>query len=246
MLVLLVDTAGVTGCVLLAAVHPAADGTEAVEVLGRRDLRSREISERLIAAMSELLGNNSRQLMDVEFFAVVSGPGAFTGLRVGLSAVKALAEATAKPIVAVSRLAVMASSVVEQDLVHCVLDAGRGELYHGMYRDQGWTCLAESLQTRESLSASLKALPGRLVASDPAVMSTLEALGPVQLASDDAPAALALALRHWHAGRLSDAAALDANYVRRSDEEILLKLASRRGQQRAPSAEVASAGSDSL
>ncbi len=225
MLVLIVDTAGQTGGVLLAQIESAPDGRNEVHQLDTRDLQSREFSVQLISAIADLLKKNHLTLAAVDVLAVVSGPGSFTGLRVGLSAVKALAEATSKPIVAVSRLAVMASMAHEAEVLHAVLDAGRGEYYHGLYRDAGWTCVAESLQTLESLSASVARAPGLVVASEVSVVRALAALAPRQIAPAGVREALPLALAAWKAGRVSDVVSLDANYLRRTDAEIISKIA---------------------
>ncbi|MGH9615395.1 MAG: tRNA (adenosine(37)-N6)-threonylcarbamoyltransferase complex dimerization subunit type 1 TsaB, partial [Acidobacteriaceae bacterium] len=95
MLLLVIDTAGPAGGVLLArskqSATRAASSEQQIEVLGVVDLHPREFSAELIPAIAGLLRANDRQLAEVDAFAVVSGPGSFTGLRVGLSAVKAIA-----------------------------------------------------------------------------------------------------------------------------------------------------------
>ena len=93
---------------------------------------------------------------------MVAGPGSFTGLRVGLSAVKAMAEVTGKPILTLSRLAILASMAARLPssergvgAVHVVLDAGRGEFYLGVYRDAGKTRVAESFETLAALEEKI-------------------------------------------------------------------------------------------
>jgi len=230
MLTLVVDTAGTTGGVLLATSERPGGNQALSEVLGSRDLRAREFSAQLIPAIAELLVSRGLTLPDVDLFAVVSGPGSFTGLRVGISTVKALAEAMAKPVVAVSRLAVTASMLTDAEAegtvtVHAVLDAGRGEFYHGIYQDAGWTRVQESLETLESLSSSLLHTPGLLITSDASVHTALAALHPRQVAPCEVREALPLVLRNWYAGRTADVLTLDANYLRSSDTEILARLA---------------------
>lgn len=225
MLFLVVDTAGTAGGVLLAEVETGEASSAGLDVLGFRELPAREFSAQLIAAVAELLGGSPYRLADVEALGVVTGPGSFTGLRVGVSAVKALAEGAAKPIIAVSRLAVMASLMAEPGLVHAVLDAGRGEFYHGIYRNSGWTCMEESLRSEESLTVCLACTPGLLIASEPVVMAALQAFRPQAIPPTGAREALPLIARSWRAGRVSDVLTLDVNYLRASDAEILGRLA---------------------
>ena len=79
---------------------------------------------------------------DIGAFIVVSGPGSFTGLRVGLAAIKALAEILRKPIVAVSLLEVVATCQSQpRQSRGRLLDAGRGEVYFGAYEIAGESVL---------------------------------------------------------------------------------------------------------
>jgi tRNA threonylcarbamoyladenosine biosynthesis protein TsaB len=173
------------------------------------------------------------RLADVNAFAVVSGPGSFTGLRVGLSAVKAMAEATGKPILVLSHLAIltsMAAALYPQEsvdrLIHTVLDAGRGELYHGAYRNAGKTCAGEYFQALDALVDSLQSEPGLVVASEPAVRHALEARGILAREIPQATVrdAVPLAVAAWQAGDLHDSADVDANYLRRSDAVVVARV----------------------
>ncbi|HEY5253488.1 MAG TPA: tRNA (adenosine(37)-N6)-threonylcarbamoyltransferase complex dimerization subunit type 1 TsaB [Acidobacteriaceae bacterium] len=225
MLILLVDTAGSAGSVLLARSESVSPELCETQVLGTGVLEPRQFSIQLISVVTELLQTNHLVLAEVDGFAVISGPGSFTGLRVGLSAVKAMAEVMAKPVIALSRLAVMASTASQSGaqshaaLVHAVIDAGRGEFYHGMYRDAGGTCVAESLQTHSTLTRSFEQLPGLVVAWEQDVLNTLADFAPRQILPPTVSEALPLALAAWGARRFSDAATLDANYLRRLDVE---------------------------
>lgn len=225
MLALVIDTAGSTGGVLLARYDVAAETPGETEVLGASVLPPREFSTQLISAIAKLLRANQLALSAVDVFAVVSGPGSFTGLRVGLSAVKAMAEVTARPVIAVSRLAIMASMAEDSNgLVHAVLDAGRGEFYHGAYRDAGEECVTESLETLESLVATFTRAPGPVVASEPNVLAALSAVpgvAPRQIPYATVREALPLVLTAWQARRFTDVALLDANYLHRINPGIV-------------------------
>ena len=93
-------------------------------------------SAQLVPQIATLLQTHGLKKADIGAFIVVSGPGSFTGLRVGLAAIKALAEILQKPIVPVSLLEAIASASDAQGKVVAVLDAGRNEVYFGEYRNQ--------------------------------------------------------------------------------------------------------------
>ena len=90
-------------------------------------------SAQLVPQIAALLAKHGFSKTDIGGFAVVSGPGSFTGVRVGLAAIKALAEVLEKPIAAVSLLEAVAVSGGSSGRVTAVLDAGRGEVYAGEY-----------------------------------------------------------------------------------------------------------------
>jgi len=235
MLLLVVDTAGPTGGVLLAEADES--GTHSVdqvaEILGLIDLHPRQFSAELIPAIAELLRASDRRLADVDAFAVVSGPGSFTGLRVGLSAVKAMAEATGKPILTLSRLAILASmgsklpsSELADEPVHIVLDAGRGEFYHGVYRDAGKTRVYESFETLDALTEKINQQPGQVIASEACVKTAFHTVAGSRLCEVPSPSvrdALPLAVEEWRAGRFRDPVSVDANYLRRSDAVVVVR-----------------------
>jgi tRNA threonylcarbamoyladenosine biosynthesis protein TsaB len=230
MLVLLVDTAGATGGVLLAR----GDGLlPAFEILAESQLEPREFSKQLIPALGEMFKANRMELADLDALAVVVGPGSFTGLRIGLSAVKAMAEVAAKPVIPVSRLAMMAAAADIPGVVHVLLDAGRGEFYHGIYRDRGMTCISESLETLATLTASVESISGVTVASEPVVVDALRALPgtdfleiPLVTVRD----ALPLVFSAWLARAFGEVAELDANYLRRIEPAVAFKSADARPQ----------------
>ena len=109
-------------------------------------------SAQLVPQIAALLAKHGFSKADIGGFAVVSGPGSFTGVRVGLAAIKALAEALEKPIAAVSLLEAMAVSGGSTGRVIAVLDAGRGEVYAGEYDvREGAHRVREQLLTQEQL-----------------------------------------------------------------------------------------------
>ena len=162
----------------------------------------------LFGHIEHLLEKNGTTVHQMECFAAASGPGSFTGVRVGLAAAKGLAEATGKRMVAVSNLRALAS-FGSAPLRAVVIDARRGEVYAAVYNSQLELVIPEAVLKLEDWLAKL---PERCE-----LISTI-----------DAPRALAAAIGHiaWDEftlGRASDPAEIDANYVRRSDAELFWK-----------------------
>ena len=203
-------------------------------------------SSRVFRQLESLLKQTSFDLSDFDLFGVVAGPGSFTGLRVGLAAVKGWAEVYNKPVAAISALeAVAAQSHSLGPLLVPVLDARRGQIYFGFYRrcdssENSSLALdgAECVMTREEFVQFLRTRCGAsgavIVTPEPALIST--ALAELQTRADSgarisiepvsailAPHVGRLALACAERGELTDALSLDANYVRRSDAELHLK-----------------------
>ncbi len=218
MRILFIHTAGNEGSVALA------DTTSAQAIVATEVLPGRTSSEKLVPAIRRLLEARGWKLGELSAVVVVHGPGSFTGVRVGLSAAKGLSEAANIPLIAVSRLALLAASVDGGGAsVHAVLDAGRGEFYYGEYA--GRRCVREALLSRQDLmDATIRAT---IVACEEKVE---EALVGISINRTDEPLAgdaLPFALDRIATGDYEDAAILDANYLRRTDAEIFAKPALR-------------------
>lgn len=93
-------------------------------------------SRTLLPMAEDLLKNAGAAMKDVDLFAVAHGPGSFTGVRIGVAAIKGLAWASEKPVVGVSTLEAMAwhgVSIGEGGLVCCVMDARRNQVYNALF-----------------------------------------------------------------------------------------------------------------
>src|SRR5438552_17176654 len=100
----------------------------------------------LFGRIERLLARHGVAVGDIDCFAAASGPGSFTGVRVGLACIKGLAEALGKPAVGVSNLAAMARCG-NAALRAPVIDAHRGEIYGAVYDGSGaWVCEEVALQ----------------------------------------------------------------------------------------------------
>ena len=202
---LLIHTAGAEGSVALAS----EEGVVASEVLP-----GRSSSEHLVSAVRRLMGTAGWALRDLTAVVAVHGPGSFTGVRVGLSAAKGLCEAGGVPLIAISRLALLA-----RETGYAALDAGRGEFYFGEYAGQ--QALREMLLSRDDLHAAIGS--NEVTVCEPKAAEALSGLRVRLVAEPLAEAALPFALQRARAGEFDDVAATDANYLRRTDLEILAK-----------------------
>jgi tRNA threonylcarbamoyladenosine biosynthesis protein TsaB len=128
MRVLAVDTTSAHGSVALL------DGSELKGLIGVRAATPRH-AENLLPTIHDLLGRVETSLGGIDGFAVARGPGAFTGLRIGIAALQGLAFATGRPIVGISTLEAAAYRYryVEGILV-AFHEAYRSEVYAATYR----------------------------------------------------------------------------------------------------------------
>lgn len=92
-------------------------------------------SQTIMPMIEAVMKSGGVEVSDIDLFAAVAGPGSFTGLRIGVSVVKALAHSVNKPCASVSTLEAMAYNLPFCDKpVVPIMDARRGEVYNGIYR----------------------------------------------------------------------------------------------------------------
>ena len=212
MLLLAIDTCGPTGSVALGKL---ASGE--LHILGETTLGGLRPSETLVASVCEILSRADMQLGLLHAMVAVNGPGGFTGVRVGLAAVKGLAEPARIPVVAVSRLEVLAAKA---KTASAALDAHRHEIFLRVSGPDG--------QARELLAGAAELAeiepPARIAVCDEDAAQLLGQAWPdAELVRTDAPTAadaLRLCAPRAAAGEFVDLALLDGNYLRRSDAEI--------------------------
>lgn len=216
MLVLAIDTSGKDGSIALVRAN-AKGSCQTLELV---PLQGGTFSAQLVPEIAALLRKHDLSKNDVDAFAVASGPGSFTGLRVGLAAVKALADVLQKPIATVSLLQAVAQRSSTPGTVIAAIDAGRGEVYAGVYQasDGESVCLREELLTNSDFGRST--MP--VVTPDSAVADVIAGLGlTVRLVPRPRSDAIAvLGLHKILTGETVSPDLLEANYIRRSDAEI--------------------------
>lgn len=230
LLLLGIDTCGPSGSVALGRLS-ATTGLEgrcsngAVEILGQVELEGKSYSARLVAAVGELLAAHGVKLRQIGCIVAVNGPGSFTGVRVGLSAVKGLAGGVGMPVTAISRLEVLAGKA---GLPAAALDAHRNEVF---LRVGGRELLAGTADLAEIAVAE------QVAVCDAAAAAMLRtAWTGAELVETDAPTAadaLQMAAGGVAAKAFVEIALLDGHYLRRPDAEIAAEVHSGEAAQKA-------------
>ena len=159
----------------------------------------------IFGEIEKLLAKHGITLRDIDVFASASGPGSFTGVRVGLTAAKGLAEAVGAKVVAVSNLQALASCGTSE-LRAVMIDARRGEIFGAVY------------------NSSLELVQDEVVMKEADWRASLPPDAEIVTNSSPLAGAIAkIAAQRFTAGYAQDPADIDANYVRRSDAELFWK-----------------------
>jgi tRNA threonylcarbamoyladenosine biosynthesis protein TsaB len=184
-------------------------------------------SQKLLEMIDTVLQLAETNLEQLDALVVVTGPGSFTGLRVGIASMKALALRLQRPLVGVTSLDALAESALTRGTVAAFMDARRGQVFAALYtRD---SALAPPVMIRE---AEVEA-PGRWIASlsredvkfvgdgTQIYRDLIEQAGHRVIPSDCfiARSAVCSALRKLKSGDLPAADLIDAYYVRPPDAE---------------------------
>ncbi len=203
MRVLAVDATSEYGSIALL------EGDQVVEELAV--LAPDGFAQLLFPAIQELLARHGWTLAQIGLFAAASGPGSFTGVRVGLTAVKGLAEALGRPAQAISNLRAIAG-FGDAPCRMPLINARRGEMFAGLY-----DAALRPLEAERVGSVSVM-LTGRPEGAQLIAQETWNDLSGVELLQAPRSLAAMVGKLASQAGGV-DPAGLDANYVRRSDAD---------------------------
>jgi tRNA threonylcarbamoyladenosine biosynthesis protein TsaB len=217
MLILGVDTSWKQGSIALVrdektlAVQPIAGGT---------------FSAQLIPQLARMLSSHRLSKLDIAGFAAASGPGSFTGLRIGLTAVKALAEILHRPIAAVSVLEALALEAGREGTIAVLLDAARSQVFLGSYAVTNGRAVKreEVLLTQQALVANMQqhGEDALVVTPDASIFELLRkhSIPAKQTERPNSESIARIGMRKIARGEVVSVDELDANYIRRSDAEI--------------------------
>ena len=231
MLILAIDTSGASGGITLAEADAGS-----FRVVESAAIAGGTFSAQLIPTLAGLLKKHGYRAADIGGFAAASGPGSFTGLRVGLSAIKGLAETLHQPIATVSVLEALASLSDHRGRIAAAIDAGRKEVFLGIFEkspekpaqesDHALLKLREELLGRQDFLAALAAEgPMWVITADAAIAElAFTSDSAVQVVTRPTSQDVArLGANKLLAGETVSVEELDANYLRRSDAELFFK-----------------------
>lgn len=216
MLIVAIDTSQPNGSVTLAeGANDALDVLETVAVEGGT------FSAQLIPRIARLLQGYGKQPEDIDGICAAVGPGSFTGLRIGLAAVKGLAEVLGKPIVGVSMLEALAGMSAEEGHLLAVMDARRSEFYVGHYERSGGSLrrVSERLCSEAEFAELAKATRATVVTAEEKILELASEAG-VKAFLVSRPGSVEVAQIGWRKLMRNEIVAvdeLDANYLRRDD-----------------------------
>lgn len=186
-------------------------------------------SQTLLAMLESVLRISGKKPEEIDLYAVNSGPGSFTGVRIGVSAVKGMAYAQDKPCVEVSTLESMAYNFLGSHAIICAcMDARRRQVYHGLFRVDGNTverlCEDKAIAVDELLSGLSKdeeiilVGDGAELVCQNTVIPTVR-LAPPNLRYQRASSVALAAVESYNRGEVTSPAALMPRYLRLSQAE---------------------------
>ena len=223
MYILGIDTSTMTGSVALIT----EDRLIAEQTLHAKTTHA----ERLLTTINQVMRSASLKIREVDGIAVASGPGSFTGLRIGVTTAKSIAYSLQKPIVAIPSLDALASQYLYSELLICpVLDARKKEVYTAFYRNTGSEVQRLSDYSAIAPSALLKDIREPVLFLGDGVIpyrqSIEDILGNLALFADPAhllPRGRLVAKLGYNRlliGDQDECFALVPSYIRKSDAEI--------------------------
>lgn len=153
-------------------------------------------AERLLPMIEELLEEAKQEYKDISRIAVVTGPGTFTGLRIGLSVARGLALSLSVPCIGLMSLPAVAASLggSEAEVVHAVVKGRGGQVFYQAFHNKGLYTMPQAIAgplniDAEEAEAKILATPGALCGSGTFLLQNIDvsaefvAVDPVVLAN---------------------------------------------------------------
>jgi len=149
----------------------------------QREPNSRALAEQLVPMVEATLDQAGHSYSSVDRIGVTTGPGTFTGMRIGMAAARAMALAAGKPLIGVSTLEVVAQQAADDHVqatqITACFDARRGEVYLQIFNQSNGQLAAAAepvvLSVDDAL-AQLSSVPGIVVGTGRHLMASLDHL----------------------------------------------------------------------
>ena len=192
-------------------------------------------AKRLMPGIDACLEMAGLGVADCDAFAVTTGPGSFTGLRIGISTVKGLGFATKKPVAGVSTLDALAYQFPSFPHLVCpMLDARKGQIYTGLYESKGhmsWKrviedCVVEPKEWLKQIQRMCLFVGDGTHAYGAFIRQALGSVAqfaPPYLNRVRASVVAYIGMKQILDGEAADVSTLVPYYIRASDAEIKLK-----------------------
>lgn len=188
-------------------------------------------SERLMSTVDRVLKDTGLVIADIDGYAVAIGPGSFTGLRIGLAAVKGLALVTGRPVAAVPTLKALAGNLPYSAYPVCpMLDARKKEVYAATYRFEGADMAQIMAEAVLSLSLLSERISGKTLFTGEAshlfrediekIFGDRALFAPVSSILPSAATVAGIGLNMIKSGKKTAPDSLTPMYIRRPEAEV--------------------------
>ncbi|MFM1524594.1 MULTISPECIES: tRNA (adenosine(37)-N6)-threonylcarbamoyltransferase complex dimerization subunit type 1 TsaB [Helcococcus] len=188
-------------------------------------------SEMLVPLVKRMLQDLKINLSEIDVYAVAKGPGSFTGLRIGVASIKAMAQVFDKPIIGISTLEAMAFSILNDNKILSIIDARGKRYFTGLYQyiNGKLVCdfediilenkLVEIVEENEKITIvgeAIEKLPQSIKKSDKVI------LAPASLNNAIGKNLCVMAKQKFESGETESYFDIAPNYLRKSQAEVNL------------------------
>lgn len=186
-------------------------------------------SENFMPIVAEILEKNNKELKSIDLIAAVVGPGSFTGIRIGIASIKAIAEVYNIPVVEVTSLESLARNVEEKEVVCSLIDAKNNQVYAGVF-DSNYNKLEDYMADDiNNVIESLKKYSNIIFVGDGAVKFEellKENLNDVEFSNENKQKAFSaglIGIKKYENNELKNADTINPIYLRKSQAERMKK-----------------------
>ena len=186
-------------------------------------------SEILVPHIKRMLDDLEIKASDIDLFAIAKGPGSFTGLRIGMTSLKAMAQSLDKPIIGISTLEGMAYSILNDKYVVSIIDARGKRYFSGLFKwhNNKLEMLFEEIIEEEELEKRIQELDKVTIVGEANIKLpiSIKKASNVQLAHPGLNNGISrniavLAKEKFEKGEIDNTYNITPNYLRKSQAEI--------------------------